>query len=116
MGVERIASLMERLEPPKPHFFFALLGEEARRQMLPIMMQLRREGIPVEMDYAGEGLKKQMGLADKLGARYTLIVGENELRSGKMILRDMTTKAQQDVALSNLNETLRAMMPPRRLR
>ena len=111
MGVERIASLMERLEPPKPHFFFALLGEEARHQMLPIMMQLRREGIPVEMDYAGEGLKKQMGLADKLGARYTLIVGENELRSGKMILRDMTTKAQQDVALSNLNETLRAMMP-----
>lgn len=112
MGVERIASLMERLEPPKPHFFFALLGEEARHQMLPTMMQLRREGILVETDYIEEGLKKQMGLADKLGARYTLIVGENELKSKKAILRDMTTKVQQDVALSNLNETLRAMMPP----
>lgn len=112
MGVERIASLMERLEPPKPHFFFALLGEEARHQMLPTMMQLRREGILVETNYAGEGLKKQMGLADKLGARYTVIVGENELKLKKAILRDMTTKEQQEFSLSTPSQTLKSIAKP----
>lgn len=109
MGVERIASLMERLEPPKPHFFFALLGEEARHQMLPTMMQLRTDGLRIEMDYAGGGLKKQMGLADKLGARYTLIVGENEFKSKQAILRDMTTKEQQELSLSTLPQTLKSL-------
>ncbi|MBI3610384.1 MAG: histidine--tRNA ligase [Nitrospirae bacterium] len=106
MGVERIATLMERFETPKPDLFFALLGEEAVRQMLPVIIRLRGEGVRIEMDYSGGGLKKQMGLADKLGARHTLIVGENELKSGKAILRDMRTKEQREMSLSDLSEPL----------
>jgi histidyl-tRNA synthetase len=112
MGVERIATLMSPIEPPRPHLFFALLGEEARREMLPVIMELRGEGIRAEMDYEGAGLKKQMGMADKLGTSYTLIVGENELKSKKAVLRDMTTKVQQEIALSQLIEALRAIIRP----
>ena len=112
MGVERSASLLERVEPTKPDLFFALLGDEARRQMLPIIMQLREIGLWVEVDYAGDGLKKQMGLSDKLGARYTLIVGENELKSGKGVLRNMTTKEQQELPLSTLPRTLKPLVKP----
>ena len=111
MGVERIASLMGRIETPKPDIFFALLGEEAVRPMLPVIIRLRGEGVRVEMDYAGGGLKKQMGLADKLGARYTLIIGENELKSGKAILRNMADKSQTELSLSELTQIL-----PERLR
>ncbi len=109
MGVERIASLMEEVEPAKPDVFFALLGEEARHQMLPVIMQLRVAGLWVEIDYAGGGLKKQMGLSDKIGARHTLIIGENELKSGKSILRNMATKKQQEIPLSSLSGTLKSL-------
>jgi histidyl-tRNA synthetase len=106
MGVERIATLMERIETPKPDLFFALLGEEAVRQMLPVIIRLRDRGVRVEMDYSGGGLKKQMGLSDKLGARHTLIVGENELNLGKAILRNMSDKSQTDLPLSELEQLL----------
>jgi histidyl-tRNA synthetase len=106
MGVERIAALMERIETPRPDVFFALLGEEALRQMLPAIVRLRGRGVRVEMDYSGAGLKKQMGLSDKLGARYTLIVGENELKSGKAILRNMSDKSQAELSLSELDQFL----------
>ncbi len=106
MGVERIASLMERIETPKADVFFALLGEEAARQMTPVIIRLRGEGLRVEMDYSGGGLKKQMGLADRLGARYTLIIGENELKSGRAVLRNMSDKSQAELPLPELTQLL----------
>ena len=106
MGVERIATLMERIATPTPDVFFALLGEEALRQLLPAIVRLRGLGVRIEMDYSGGGLKKQMGLSDKLGARYTLIVGENELKSGKAILRNMSDKSQAELPLSELDQSL----------
>ena len=75
-------------------------------------MQLRREGVQIEMDYSGGGLKKQMSLSDKLGAGYTLIVGENELKSGKAILRNMTTKEQQELVIPTLGQTLKSFVKP----
>jgi histidyl-tRNA synthetase len=111
MGVERIAALMERNETPRPDVFFALLGGEAVRQLLPAIIRLRGLGVRVEMDYSGGGLKKQMGLSDKLGARFTLIAGENELKTGRAILRNMADKSQTELSLSDLAQTL-----PERLR
>jgi len=112
MGVERITSLMRPVEPRKPDLFFALLGEEAARQMLPLIMQLQREGLKIEMDYSGGSLKKQMSLSDKLVARYTLIIGDNELKSGKSILRNMSTKEQQELDLPTLSQTLKSLVKP----
>jgi len=72
--------------------FFAVLGKESLHRVLPLIKQLRDEGLRIQMDYSLGSLKKQMGLSDKLGSRFTLIVGENELKSGKAILRNMQTK------------------------
>ncbi len=109
MGVERIASLMGKTPAARPALFFALLGDEARRRMLPVLFDLRRQGLRAEMDYAGGSLKKQMALADKLGARSTLIVGENELKSGRAILRDMATKEQRELDFNTLAQSLRSL-------
>jgi len=97
---------MEPAGTPKPHIFFALLGDDAQRGMRPAIFALRRQGIRIEIDYSGGGLKKQMGLADKLGAPYTLIVGENELKTGQAILRNMADKSQTELPLSELIQTL----------
>jgi histidyl-tRNA synthetase len=64
------------------------------------------------MDYGGGGLKKQLGLSDKLGAGYTLMIGENELKSGKAVLRNMVTKEQNEIALSTLHQTLKSFVKP----
>jgi histidyl-tRNA synthetase len=112
MGVERIASLMAEGEPKPVDVFFALLGDETRKKFLPVMMKLRENGLRIEMDYAGGGLKKQMGLSDKLGARYTLIIGENELKTGKAVLRNMVTKEQQEPPIESLEKTLKFLVNP----
>lgn len=106
MGVERIASLMAKPPSSGPDLFLALLGEEARRRLFPLIFELRGAGFRIEWDYSGEGLKKQMGLADKLGARRTLIVGDNELKSGRAMLRNMETKEQQEIELGDLSRIL----------
>lgn len=110
MGIERIASLMKAVDPARPDVFFALLGTESRKELIPVVMDLRKKGLRVEMDYADTPLKKQMALSDRIGARFTLIVGENELKSGKAILRNMTTKEQEDPPIASLRQILRHLV------
>jgi histidyl-tRNA synthetase len=62
------------------------------------------------MEYGSKGLKAQMKKADRLGAKRTLIVGDDELASGKGILRDMATKTQQEIGLDNLVEGLKKVI------
>jgi histidyl-tRNA synthetase len=72
--------------------FIAPMGEAATRQAAVMARDLRRRGISVEL---GEGkLKRAMELANKLGARYTLIVGDNELAAGRFALKNMATGEQ----------------------
>jgi histidyl-tRNA synthetase len=71
-------------------------------------MDLRKSGFWVEMDWGSKGLKALMKKADRLGARKVLIVGDNELASGKVILRDMSTKAQLEVELEDLTANIRS--------
>ena len=62
---------------------------------------LRREGIAVELATDGK-LKRAMELANKLGARYTLIVGDNEIAAGEYALKNMRTGEQRTVTASNI--------------
>jgi len=110
LGVERAVSLMDTsaLKPPRPDLYVAALGNEAVDAMLTVVHALRNEGLRVETDPSGASLKSQMKKADKYGAAYTLIVGEQELRSQTAVLRNMETKEQVAVALSGIVEALRA--------
>jgi histidyl-tRNA synthetase len=82
--------------------FLAALGAKARDQAFSLLQALRQEGIAAEMDFAERSLKAQMSLADRLGADYTVILGDRELETGKANLRRMATGDQQEVSLSLL--------------
>jgi len=109
LGVERALSLMnkDRVVVPKPSLFIAALGPEETAFVLPIIHDLRQTGITVDTDYGGGSLKSQMKKADRSGAQFTLIIGEQERTSGKAILRNMLTKEQSELSLASLGEDLK---------
>lgn len=96
VGMERAISLLEKKsEPPsRTDLYIAALGREAREWAAQALYALRQRGIRAETDYEEGSLKSQMRRADKLGAPHVLIIGENELKSGQIILRDMAAKKQ----------------------
>jgi histidyl-tRNA synthetase len=112
LGVERAISLMDTssLQPGRPQLFISALGEAAVASVLPLIHNLRSAGIRVETDYTGASLKSQMKKADKSGAGHTLIIGEQELKDGKAVLRNMQSKEQSEVPLSNIVDALKTKL------
>jgi histidyl-tRNA synthetase len=107
VGVERLASLCEGpASPPSPLVFFALLGEEAERLADPVIRRMRREGIRVERDLLGGSLKSQLRRADKAGASLVVIIGDEEIKRGSAVVRDMNEKTQAESSLSDLPEII----------
>jgi histidyl-tRNA synthetase len=90
--------------------FVAALGEEATVKAFPLVHFLRRNGLQVAMDLEGKSLKSQMKQADRAKARFALILGEEELAKGEAVLRDMTSKEQQQVPLTGAPEALCATL------
>jgi len=109
IGMERLVSLLPKEKEfiQYPSLFIAALGEETYREVYRLVNQLHLEGIRAELDYEGKSLKSQMRRADKLKAQYVLIMGEEELKRGRAVLRNMGTKFQEEVPLQGLIDTLR---------
>jgi histidyl-tRNA synthetase len=109
MGIERIVLLVQRGRETSrfPDLFIAALGENAQVKAFELAHQLHLEGIRAEIDYEERSLKAQMRRANKLGSRYVLIVGENELETGKAVLRHMGRKEQEEVDLNQAIEEIR---------
>ncbi len=103
-GLERLALLLpeEMAQAPAPELFIAALGEEPRAWAFAEAMRLRAAGLAVEMTSEEKSLKSQMRRADKLKARRVLIVGLDELASGRGTIKYMQGGAQHQVALSDL--------------
>ncbi len=108
IGTERLVSLLpgDKEFISYPHLFIAALGQGPSKEAYRIIHQLRLDGIRAELDYEGKSLKSQMRRADKLRARYVLILGEDELKRGKATLRNMETKSQEEVSISNISAVL----------
>ncbi|MBR4334926.1 MAG: ATP phosphoribosyltransferase regulatory subunit, partial [Clostridia bacterium] len=85
--------------PDVPRLYIAALGDEASVAASVITERLRRTGAFVECDLVGRSLKAQMKYANKIGADYTLILGDNELASRRAFLRDMKNSTQTEVDL-----------------
>lgn len=104
MGMERLVLLLSQSEQkiagPAIDLFVAALGEEAQNKGFQLLHALRAKGLQAAMDFSDRSLKSQMKQAGKLNSRYTLIVGEEELKKGEGVLRDMETREQQPVSLS----------------
>lgn len=100
MGVERVALLLAGREFKKrPDLFIASIGEAAAREAFRIMSFLQRSGVSVEIDYEGKSLKSQMRRSDKYNSRYTLIIGDEELTKGRVILKNMDSGQQEETEL-----------------
>jgi histidyl-tRNA synthetase len=111
IGFERLTMLLrmqERAATGGPTLFVVWVGDRARDWAFPVVHRLRQKGISVEMEGELRSLKSQMGRADKLKAVLVLIVGEDELAKGKVILRDMATKQQQEIGLDRIEAELMA--------
>ena len=107
MGVERLVLMLGgQRELPRLECFVATLGDEAARYGFGLMHRLQKQGLQVESDFAGKSLKAQMRRAGKLGARFVVILGGDELAAGKAQLRDMDAGSQEDVALEDLPQQL----------
>ncbi|MFX1552339.1 MAG: His/Gly/Thr/Pro-type tRNA ligase C-terminal domain-containing protein, partial [Promethearchaeota archaeon] len=108
-GIERIVLLVRRGRETTrfPDLFIAALGENAQVKAFELANQLHLEGIRAEIEYEERSLKAQMRRANKLGSRYVLIVGENELQAGRAVLRHMGRKEQEEVDLNQAIEEIR---------
>jgi histidyl-tRNA synthetase len=104
IGVERLVMLLseEKSFSPHPDVFLAALGKEAQERGFALAQEMRDVGIWVELDYEGKSLKSQMRKADKMKNPYVIILGEEELKNNRVILRNMATKAQEEVALGEI--------------
>ena len=111
MGITRLILAMEASgvtlpTPEKPLLYVAPLGSAARPVALGICRRLKEKGIYAECDLMERSLKAQMKYADKIGAAYTLLIGDNELAEGKGILRCMSDASQCDIPLSEIEKAL----------
>ena len=88
--------------------FIAVMGDIARDATVDILSSLRSEGISADMDYTGRSLKAQMKMVDKLGARYAIILGENEVNDRIATVKDMQTSEQKSVPFDELAKVLKS--------
>lgn len=96
MGLERMLMTLHQqgvtlAEPSKCDIYFVPMGEKAEEKALQLTASLRKDGIFALTDVVGRGLRAQMKYADKIGARFTMVIGDNELESGEAVLKNMQT-------------------------
>lgn len=115
MGVERIIMFMKRQEieieeTKEVSVFLAQIGDLAKRKCLKLLDQFRKAKISVGESFGKDSLKAQMNRADKLGVRFTLILGQKEALDGTVIIRDMKNGKQEIVKLEKAVQEVREML------
>jgi len=106
-GIERILQTLLKQEIPLPDFaqptiFLVPLGSESTSQCFQILHDLRQEGISAQMDFSGKKLNKSLQYADQIKAKYVAVVGDNELSSDEVELKEMASGQKTKVPLSQL--------------
>ena len=111
VGLERVALLLPEqksfIQPPL--FFVAGFGKEAKPIAFKILHELREAGIRTDTDYKSGNLKSLLRSADKLGASYSIILGDDEVHSKTAIIRNMTTKTQELISLDEISQKIQSL-------
>ena len=112
LGLERLLLVLQntgRLDAPRERadVYLAPLGERAAGEVPAIAAGLRRAGVSADYDMMGRGVKAQMKYADKSGARFVVVIGDNELESGTAVLKNMDTGEERSVALGDIAGALK---------
>lgn len=111
MGLERLIMVAEAAglylgNAERPDIYIAPLGEAQYLYAYSLVQQLRTQGISAETDIMGRSLKAQMKYADKCGARYVAVLGENEAQTGIVKLKNMTQSTEEQAELANLAKAI----------
>ncbi len=106
MGLERLLSVIPKTEKKEPFLYLAYLGKKAKKTGMLLSQFLRRKGVECLMEYREKSLKSQMSRANKLGASWVLIVGEDEVKKGKYQLKNMTTGQQEEKTQEDILEVI----------
>ncbi len=110
MGIERLIMLLEANGKEFPsysiEYFIACQSDQYRDLARKIVSDLRRKGLSAETDFMSRSLKAQFKYADKIKAKYTVVIGENEAQSGKAEIKRMSDGEKQEKSLDDLTWTL----------
>lgn len=112
-GLERLLLALEsqNLLPEKNRSvdaYVVALGETAQAEGFKLLNSLRQQGLSAAMDFAGRSMKAQMKQANKLGAKYSVILGEDEIAEGVVMLRSMEDSSQAKVPMAQVAEKIKA--------
>jgi histidyl-tRNA synthetase len=110
MGIERALIVLEEEgvlpRGPTVDAFVAYTGPETKEDAFRLAADLRREGIAALLDIDGKSLKSQLRQSDRSGTSYVLVVGEEELLRGAIVLRNLSTSEQTEVPISEVASRL----------
>ncbi len=106
MGLERLMLLMEQQglpfpEPEKCELYIASAGDDALEKAVQIASSLRNSGIHAEVDIVGRSVKAQMKYANKIGAKFTAVLGSNELETKTVKVKNMETGDEKELSLDD---------------
>ena len=106
MGIERLLMLMDKqgIEIPQPStcdLYVAVMGESASLKSFEIIKAVRSCGLIAETDIVGRGLRAQMKYADKIGAKFSMVLGDNEIEQGKAVIKNMSNGEQTEIVLDD---------------
>ena len=115
MGMERLLLALEKQnllpEPTvEPSVFVVALGDAAKVEAFKICQALHDEYITVEMDGQGKSMKAQLKYANKINAKYVIILGDDELARKEAIIRFMDTSEQETVSLDTVAERITSLV------
>ncbi len=107
LGLERLLLLLDNLEidlggHETVDLFVGHIGEKADLFVQKLVLDLRKEGVSVSRDYMGRSVKAQMKYADKIGARFTMVLGEDEITAGCAKVKNMETGETTEVRMESL--------------
>lgn len=115
-GLERTLQTMLKQEVPlpqpyRPTLFLIPLGEEAQQHCFLLLHELRWKNIPAQMDFSGRKLAKVMQYANQIGTKFVAVIGENELKTNEVELKEMATGTTSKVSISSLASILNKLKP-----
>lgn len=111
MGIERLMLAINNkgVELPDAHtpdIYIAAMGENAALKATELCAVLRNDGLKAQTDICARGLKAQMKYANKIGAKFSMVLGDDEIYSGKAKLKDMEKGNEREIALDEISEEL----------
>lgn len=112
MGIERLLIVLEKagIEIPVPapmDLFIVGLGEEGAKESIRLIHRLREQGIKCDKDYMARSLKAQMKYANKLGARFVTVIGDDDISNNKIKIKNMAEGSEEEIPLNQLIEYMK---------